>query len=86
MLDNVEETGSESILVPVLECLNRNAKKMITLLVTDSDYRSIIPWNVENRDVVDFFWGGDVETGYLMDKYINLLCIATFSENWPNFI
>uniref|UniRef100_A0A3P9KSF2 Essential meiotic structure-specific endonuclease subunit 2 n=1 Tax=Oryzias latipes TaxID=8090 RepID=A0A3P9KSF2_ORYLA len=41
MLDNVEETGSESILVPVLECLNRNAKKMITLLVTDSDYRTM---------------------------------------------
>ncbi|RVE59630.1 hypothetical protein OJAV_G00190290 [Oryzias javanicus] len=39
MLDNVEETGKESILVPVLECLNQDPKKMVTLLVTDSDSR-----------------------------------------------
>lgn len=44
MLDSDdEETGMGSLLSPVLECLNRDAKKVVTLLVTDSqpDYRSV---------------------------------------------
>jgi len=39
-----EETGVGAFLGPILECLNRDAKKVITLLVTDSqleDYRSV---------------------------------------------
>ncbi|XP_056285208.1 probable crossover junction endonuclease EME2 [Pseudoliparis swirei] len=39
-----EETGVGAFLGPILECLNRDAKKVITLLVTDSqleDYRSM---------------------------------------------
>ncbi|XP_070783671.1 probable crossover junction endonuclease EME2 [Enoplosus armatus] len=43
MLDNEgEETGVGSFLSPLLECLNRDAKKVVTLLVTDSqpDYRT----------------------------------------------
>lgn len=42
MLDSEEEeTGAGSFLSPILECLNRDAKKVVTLLVTDSqpDYR-----------------------------------------------
>uniref|UniRef100_A0A8C2Z6Q8 ERCC4 domain-containing protein n=1 Tax=Cyclopterus lumpus TaxID=8103 RepID=A0A8C2Z6Q8_CYCLU len=38
-----EETGMGSFLGPILECLNRDAKKVVTLLVTDSqleNYRS----------------------------------------------
>ncbi|XP_039990603.1 probable crossover junction endonuclease EME2 isoform X2 [Xiphias gladius] len=43
MLDSEgEETGVGSFLCPLLECLNRDAKKAVTLLVTDSqpDYRT----------------------------------------------
>ncbi|KAF3853486.1 hypothetical protein F7725_014174 [Dissostichus mawsoni] len=43
MLDsNEEQTGAGSFLSPILECLNRDAKKVITLLVTDpqQDYRA----------------------------------------------
>ncbi|XP_068439413.1 probable crossover junction endonuclease EME2 [Clinocottus analis] len=43
MLDSAgEETETESFLGQILECLNRDAKKVLTLLVTDSqpDYRS----------------------------------------------
>ncbi|XP_054454817.1 probable crossover junction endonuclease EME2 isoform X1 [Anoplopoma fimbria] len=37
MLDSDgEETGMGSLLSPILECLNRDAKKVVTLLVTDS--------------------------------------------------
>lgn len=38
-----EEEGVGSFLSPLLECLNRDAKKVVTLLVTDSqtDYRSV---------------------------------------------
>ncbi|XP_056221511.1 probable crossover junction endonuclease EME2 isoform X1 [Seriola aureovittata] len=43
MLDSEgEETGVGSFLSPLLECLNRDARKVVTLLVTDSqpDYRT----------------------------------------------
>ncbi|KAK1881924.1 putative crossover junction endonuclease EME2 [Dissostichus eleginoides] len=43
MLDsNEEQTGAGSFLSPILECLNRDAKKVVTLLVTDpqQDYRT----------------------------------------------
>ncbi|XP_033975937.1 probable crossover junction endonuclease EME2 isoform X1 [Trematomus bernacchii] len=43
MLDsNEEQTGAGSFLSPILECLNRDAKKVVTLLVTDpqQDYRA----------------------------------------------
>lgn len=43
MLDSEgEETGVDSFLHPLLECLNRDAKKVVTLLVTDCqpDYRT----------------------------------------------
>lgn len=38
-----EERGVGSFLSPLLECLNRDAKKAVTLLVTDSqpDYRYV---------------------------------------------
>lgn len=38
-----EETETKSFLNPLLECLNRDAKKVVTLLVTDSepDYRLV---------------------------------------------
>lgn len=42
MLDSEgEETEVGAFLSPLLECLNRDAKKVVTLLVTDSqpDYR-----------------------------------------------
>lgn len=45
MLDSEgEETQVGTFLSPLLECLNRDAKKVVTLLVTDSqpDYRSVI--------------------------------------------
>lgn len=44
MLDSEgEEAGEGSFLCPLLECLNRDAKKVVTLLVTDSqpDYRLV---------------------------------------------
>ena len=43
-----EETGVGSFLSPLLERLNRDAKKVVTLLVTDSqqDYRSVCLWPV----------------------------------------
>lgn len=44
MLDSDgEETGVDSFLSPLLECLNRDAKKVVTLLVTDCqpDYRLV---------------------------------------------
>ncbi|KAF6734799.1 putative crossover junction endonuclease EME2 [Oryzias melastigma] len=41
MLDNVEETGKESILVPVLESLNQDPRKVVTLLVIDSESRTM---------------------------------------------
>lgn len=43
MLDREEEdAGTESVLSPLLECLNRDANKVVTLLVIDSEkhYRS----------------------------------------------
>ncbi len=38
-----DEGGLGSLLSPLLECLNRDAKKVVTLLVTDPqlDYRSV---------------------------------------------
>lgn len=38
-----EESPVESVLSPLLECLNRDAKKVVTVLVTDSQphYRSV---------------------------------------------
>lgn len=44
MLDSEgEETGVGSFLSPLFECLNRDAKKVVTLLVTDPhpDYRLV---------------------------------------------
>lgn len=44
MLDSEgEEPGEGSFLTPLLECLNRDAMKVVTLLVTDSqpDYRLV---------------------------------------------
>ncbi|KAM7381784.1 hypothetical protein PAMA_012571 [Pampus argenteus] len=42
MFDSEEESGVDSFLNPLLECLNRDAKKVVTLLVTDCqpDYRT----------------------------------------------
>lgn len=50
MLDSEgEEMGAGSLLSPLFEFLNRDAKKVVTLLVTDSqpDYRSV---HVSDRD------------------------------------
>ncbi|XP_029312182.1 essential meiotic structure-specific endonuclease subunit 2 isoform X2 [Cottoperca gobio] len=64
MLDSdEEETGAGSLLGPILECLNRDAKKVVTLLVTHSqlDYRvdacgvrsldETLPLGMEDMDV-----------------------------------
>lgn len=55
MLDSDgEEPGEGSYLGPLLECLNRDAKTVVTLLVKDSqpDYRWVIDW----RCTVNTLW------------------------------